>query len=240
MNFKKVALALTLSASFGLMMACNDESSSTAPSNDENPTVESSSSQDAAGDVSSSESQGGEEVQSSESNSEDPTSSEASAESSSGAVNLKDILDSLKNHEGDIQDDIAAHISECSIDSSAANAVVMNMTVDGVKTETKVTVADDGSMTTVTTTEGASEEQLAQVCDKAKTKAAAQQGTVTCEGNVVTTESPASEFMTLDMVKMGFVMSCSGVNGEGLGGLGGLLGGLLGGDNGLDNNPGQQ
>ena len=236
MNFKKVALALTLSASFGLMMACNDESSSTAPSNDENPTVESSSSQDAAGDVSSSESQGGEEVQSSESNSEDPTSSEASAESSSGAVNLNDILDSLKNHEGDI----AAHISECSIDSSAANAVVMNMTVDGVKTETKVTVADDGSMTTVTTTEGASEEQLAQVCDKAKTKAAAQQGTVTCEGNVVTTESPASEFMTLDMVKMGFVMSCSGVNGEGLGGLGGLLGGLLGGDNGLDNNPGQQ
>ena len=78
MNFKKIALALTFSTSFGLMVACNDDSSSStaAPSSDDTPVSSSSVTEgssdakgNAAGDVksSSSESNGNENAQSSDS-----------------------------------------------------------------------------------------------------------------------------------------------------------------------------
>lgn len=234
MNFKKVALALTLSASFGLMMACNDESSSTAPSNDENPTVESSSSQDAAGDVSSSESQGGEEVQSSESNSEDPTSSEASGEdpessesnaedpTSSSALNPKDLLDSAANH-----------VESCELDVSDENVIVMTTVVDGVSSVTRMFVEDGVFITETTVAEGVDAAKLEQTCAEAQAKAEEQQATVTCEGNVVTSKVEDPTGMAFAMVKMMAPMMCGGDasdlsdlfggNGEGGFDLGGLL-----------------
>lgn len=234
MNFKKVALALTLSASFGLMMACNDDSSSTAPSNDENPTVESSSSQDATGDVNSSESQGGEDGQSSESNSEDPTSSEASGEdpessesnaedpTSSSALNPKDLLDSAANH-----------VESCELDVSDENVIVMTTVVDGVSSVTRMFVEDGVFITETTVDEGVDAAKLEQTCAEAQAKAEEQQATVTCEGNVVTSKVEDPTGMAFAMVKMMAPMMCGGdasdlsdlFGGNGEGGLD--LGGLL-------------
>ena len=234
MNFKKVALALTLSASFGLMMACNDESSSTAPSNDANPTVESSSSPAAAGDVSSSEAQGGEEVQSSESNSEDPTSSEASGEdpessesnaedpTSSSALNPKDLLDSAANH-----------VESCELDVSDENVIVMTTVADGVSSVTRMFVEDGVFITETTVGEGVDAAKLEQTCAEAQAKAEEQQATVTCEGNVVTSKVEDPTGMAFAMVKMMAPMMCGGdasdlsdlFSGNGEGGLD--LGGLL-------------
>ena len=234
MNFKKVALALTLSASFGLMMACNDESSSTAPSNDDNPTVESSSSQDATGDVNSSESQGGEDGQSSESNSEDPTSSEASGEdpessesnaedpTSSSALNPKDLLDSAANH-----------VESCELDVSDENVIVMTTVADGVSSVTRMFVEDGVFITETTVGEGVDAAKLEQTCAEAQAKAEEQQATVTCEGNVVTSKVEDSTGMAFAMVKMMAPMMCGGdasdlsdlFGGNGEGGLD--LGGLL-------------
>lgn len=234
MNFKKVALALTLSASFGLMMACNDESSSTAPSNDDNPTVESSSSQDATGDVNSSESQGGEDGQSSESNSEDPTSSEASGEdpessesnaedpTSSSALNPKDLLDSAANH-----------VESCELDVSDENVIVMTTVVDGVSSVTRMFVEDGVFITETTVDEGVDAAKLEQTCAEAQAKAEEQQAIVTCEGNVVTSKVEDSTGMAFAMVKMMAPMMCGGdasdlsdlFGGNGEGGLD--LGGLL-------------
>lgn len=234
MNFKKVALALTLSASFGLMMACNDDSSSTAPSNDENPTIESSSSQDATGDVNSSESQGGEDGQSSESNSEDPTSSEASGEdpessesnaedpTSSSALNPKDLLDSAANH-----------VESCELDVSDENVIVMTTVVDGVSSVTRMFVEDGVFITETTVDEGVDAAKLEQTCAEAQAKAEEQQATVTCEDNVVTSKVEDPTGMAFAMVKMMAPMMCGGdasdlsdlFGGNGEGGLD--LGGLL-------------
>ena len=80
MNLKKLALALTLSASFGLMVACDDESSPAAPKENAEPASSASvtESSDAQGGekINSSESKGN-DIQSSESKAADPTSNES-------------------------------------------------------------------------------------------------------------------------------------------------------------------
>lgn len=232
MNIKKLAMALTVAATFGLV-ACN-ESSTSASTDDETPASSESvgssetvaSSESNAEDPASSESKG-EEPASSEAGSEEGSSSESnegSEVSSSSEINLPDVLDTLKNHQGEIKDTVSNHVTECSMDKSTDDAIVMTMTVDGVVTETKITI-DGESMVTTVTTEGANEAQMAEACDKAKAEAAAQGATVTCNGNSIVSTSPAMPGMGLDVMKPIMEMTCAAANGDDSA-FGDLFGGL--------------
>lgn len=236
MNFKKMAMALTLSASFGLMVACDDDSSPAAPKQTDPASSASvvNSSESNGGDINSSESKGG-DIQSSESKNVDPTSSEASGEdpessesnaedpTSSSALNPKDLLDSAANH-----------VESCELDNSDENVIVMTTVVDGVSSVTRMFVEDGVFITETTVGEGVDAAKLEQTCAEALAKAEEQQATVTCEGNVVTSKVEDPTGMAFAMVKMMAPMMCGGdasdlsdlFGGNGEGGLD--LGGLLG------------
>ncbi|WP_297702111.1 hypothetical protein [uncultured Fibrobacter sp.] len=240
MNIKKLAMALTVAATFGLV-ACN-ESSTSASTDDETPASSESvgssetvaSSESNAEDPASSESKG-EEPASSEAGSEDPTSSEASGEdpessesnaedpTSSSALNPKDLLDSAANH-----------VESCELDNSDENVIVMTTVVDGVSSVTRMFVEGGVFITETTVGEGVDAATLEQTCAEAQAKAEEQQATVTCEGNVVTSKVEDPTGMAFAMVKMMAPMMCGGdasdlsdlFGGNGEGGLD--LGGLLG------------
>ena len=104
MNFKKMAFALTLSASFGLMVACNDDSSSSpaAPSNDDTPVSSSSvteGSSDAKGDVADDKTSSSSEadVQSSDSKGSSDVNSSESNTGSSSSVKVIDYRELTEN-----------------------------------------------------------------------------------------------------------------------------------------------